>query len=77
MQLLKIGGTFENGTVVAIVKAGVTVRMPDGTMTSYDPAAVETIMRQMFPDSSPRRTVAGTCTGRRQQARKTQTSGAA
>ena len=55
MQLLKIGGEFDGGMIVSIVRAGVTVRKPDGTMVSYTPAAVEAVVRQMAPP--PRRSV--------------------
>lgn len=58
-QLLKIGGVFQGGEIVAIVRAGVTVRMPDNSFRSYDPKTVETTMRREYPQRTPIRRVRG------------------
>jgi len=58
-QLLKIGGVFQGGEIVAIVRAGVTVRMSDNSFRSYDPKTVETIMRREYPQRTPIRRVRG------------------
>jgi hypothetical protein len=59
MQLLRIGGLFQGGEIVAIVRAGVTVRMPDNSFRSYDCNAVEKIMRQQYASRSPVKRVRG------------------
>lgn len=59
MQLLKIGGEFQGGKIVAIIHAGVTVRMADNSFRSYDRKTVEMIMRQEYPQQTPVRRVRG------------------
>lgn len=72
MQLLKIGGTFENGTIVAITRSGVTTRASDGALRCYSPAEVEAAMQRQLAEQPRHKTV--TCARRAKRARQKQTA---